>query len=314
MEPIVSVAGIKERDIDLLLLEEFVASVPFLHWFLQKIGEGNVKDWQLVSGARSVTQSQGESDLEIFVNRPEGNKLAVLIENKINAAVQPEQAERYEKRGRNYIRNGRCSEFRVVLCAPSNYMYSTTIKGFTTKVVYEDLLAWFNDKKGSSQRSFYKSVIIANAIEKAVLGYQQVEDAPVTTFWDKYWSLVQRLAPELNMNKPGGRPATSRFFYFLPRDLPKGTKIVHKALQARVDLQFRGMGERIEDLEAIFSECLDPDMTIRKANKAGVVRIQVKSIDVGDSFEEQLEDIKHAVLAAKRLLSWWDSNKINWKG
>jgi hypothetical protein len=38
LEPEVRIGGICERDIDLLLLEEFVASPEFCKWFLSSIG------------------------------------------------------------------------------------------------------------------------------------------------------------------------------------------------------------------------------------------------------------------------------------
>lgn len=310
--PEIGVAGIKERDIDLLLLEEFVASNDFLRWFFGQVGIALTGPVRLLSSARGVTQSQGESDLEILVANGERQTDLLLIENKIAAAFQPDQLERYRQRGENYVTQGKCSRFRVILCAPRVYL-ERGAEEFDAAVAYEDLLGWFEGRETDEPRCQFKRKMLASSIEKATHGYQQVEDAPVTSFWDQYWRLVKEIAPELNMNRPGGRPSTSRFFYFLPRVLPRGAKIVHKALQGRVDLQFRGMSDRLDELERMFADCLEPGMSIHNAKKAGVIRILADGIDVGRSFDEQYDAIRDAILSAKQLLVWYQEHQGRWK-
>jgi hypothetical protein len=60
------IAGVCERDIDLLLLEEFIASVHFIQWFTEQINRVDAEIECLLSAQRSVTQSNGESDLEVY--------------------------------------------------------------------------------------------------------------------------------------------------------------------------------------------------------------------------------------------------------
>lgn len=121
------IAGIRERDIDLLLLEELMASAPFRTWFA--IGEPNLV--RFLGADRSVTHTTGESDLEIRFEDDDGCTVVMLIENKIGAALQPLQAERYRERGDDYVAKGHCARYRTVIVAPAAYFGSADEdKGF----------------------------------------------------------------------------------------------------------------------------------------------------------------------------------------
>jgi hypothetical protein len=94
---------IRERDIDLLLLEEFHCSEPFQHWFLAQT-IGSVSDSiRLCSAAHSVVSSNGESDLVVEFFSSNQERWCFLIENKVDADFQPEQAERYAARRDDYV-------------------------------------------------------------------------------------------------------------------------------------------------------------------------------------------------------------------
>jgi len=78
--PTIRLSGVCERDIDLLLLEEFVASPVFLRWFLESVNIPEYDD--LVSAEQSVTTSNGQSDLELSVSTSMG-VVKALIEDKV---------------------------------------------------------------------------------------------------------------------------------------------------------------------------------------------------------------------------------------
>ena len=101
----VKISFANECDIDLFLLEEIVASPSFLSWLLSSIG---LPSGELVSVARSVHTETGESDIELIV-RSQPQLTKVLIENKIDAPLQPRQAERYRERAVSYIQQDICS-------------------------------------------------------------------------------------------------------------------------------------------------------------------------------------------------------------
>ena len=169
---------------------------------------------------RSVTQSTGESDLEVALESGGGDPVRLLIENKVNAGFQPQQAERYRTRGSTYLERGDCSSFRTVLVAPDRFFGSATdLKGFDAQVTYEAIRDWFANIHAMGTRKVYKEALLTAAIQKGTLGYQPEEDAPVTKFWHMYWHLAQVYAIELEMMEPLSKPARAGFIYFHPTKL-----------------------------------------------------------------------------------------------
>ena len=144
----VQLRGIFERDIDLLLLEEIVATAGFREWFLAQLGYGPVN--RLVRAARSVNTSTGESDLELTL-RDRGQVTRVLIENKIDAPLQPHQAGRYKDRAASYVSSGDCDAAVTVLVAPACYVAGVT--GFDHILTYETIDAFLSTQPGAEERT-----------------------------------------------------------------------------------------------------------------------------------------------------------------
>ena len=140
----ISVAGVSERDIDLLLLEEFQSESEFHNWFVARTLGPSKQLGECVSAARSVTHSTGESDLEVTFSDLQGKTTCLLIENKVNAGLQPRQAARYHVRGASYVAGGKYSRYYTVIVAPRRYFGSSgSTKGFHHYLEYEVILKWF---------------------------------------------------------------------------------------------------------------------------------------------------------------------------
>jgi len=85
--------AVTERDIDLLLMEEFHISDDFVAWFCGELGLSSVSP----AGAwHSLCDPDGQSDLLLRV-LTEGRRIGVLIENKVAAPEQDLQGERYHR-------------------------------------------------------------------------------------------------------------------------------------------------------------------------------------------------------------------------
>lgn len=300
-----SIASVAERDIDLLLLEEFAASPAFARWFADRAGlpAGAL---EVASAFRSVTESIGESDLEIRFRASNGT-CSLLVENKIGASFQPRQAERYQERGRSYRERQLCQHFVTVLVAPSKYVGKDpeSRKGFDAVVTYEELRSWFAEHKELGARSTYKQRLLTLAIEKAVFGYQLVEDAPVTDFWRAYWLLSLREAPELEMEEPVAKPSGAGFIYFRPSVLPREVAIVHKLRHGYIDLQFAGMAGQLPRLRSAFGSALLPGMKIERAAKSGVVRQKVAPLNTNRELQSQEGEVLACLRIARDLLHWY---------
>lgn len=86
---------VEERDIDLLLMEEFHVSPAFVSWFAVQVGVG---DATFAGAWHSVTDTDGETDLLLRVVSGD-MRTAILIENKVAAPEQSRQDARYHIRG-----------------------------------------------------------------------------------------------------------------------------------------------------------------------------------------------------------------------
>ncbi|MFQ3242044.1 MAG: hypothetical protein ACI9JZ_001735 [Lentimonas sp.] len=316
MKPHISVSSVSERDVDLLLLEEFVATASFGSWFVSEACSNSPQIGTCISAQRSVTQSSGESDLELIFIGADGSRLLVMIENKIAAGFQPMQADRYRLRGAGYINRQECDSLLTILTAPQAYFGSTdSSKGFDGRVTYEAILKWFNSMPEFGARQSYKATVLQAAIDKSSLGYQPVEDAVATRFWKDYWELVRAHAPELRMPEPGVKTAGATFIGLKPAGLPIGSDIVHKltgtkgAANGFMDLQLPGMGDDALVLDEALQSFLDEGMSVVRASKSAAIRLIVPPVDPNRDAIPQTQAIIKGLSAAKRLLVWIQSNK-----
>ncbi len=305
--PKILISGVCERDVDLLLLGEFIANPKLVQWVVATIGLDEALGSTLVSAERSATLSTGESDLELILEHPStGDKYMLMLENKIAAGFQPQQAERYLKRGQGHVFRGECTAFRSVLIAPKKYLgKSASTKGFNKVITYEAILGWCAAAYRGQTRLRYLSRILEAAIEKSTFGYQPQEDKPVTIFWRRYWLLCCQIAPELELPEPAGKPARSSFIYFRPFELPKGVKLCHKVTYGNVDLQFAGYGEHTNQLRSKLGDVMEKDMEIGKTAKSAAVRLRVPQIDINSDLEQNVELMTKGILAAKHLHEWY---------
>jgi hypothetical protein len=299
----IKLSGICERDIDLLLLEEFVSSPAFLRWFLESVNIPKYDD--LVSAEKSVSTSSGESDLELSVNARMG-VVKVLIEDKVDAGFQQDQPERYAARARGYVAKGQAAETRTVLVAPKAYLpEGNGASGFDHWVSHEEILEWFEGTGGSDQRAQYKCALLASAIDRGKVGWRLVPDEAATEFWQRYWELARAVAPTVRMPKPSKKPASSCFVYFRPTGLQMGVSLIHKVVYGNVDLQFSGRASDIEALERGFATPPERDMSLETAGKSAVVRIRVAPIDMTAPFSSSKPIVEEGLRAAVRLIEWY---------
>jgi hypothetical protein len=315
MNPEFTVSSVSERDVDRLLVEEFVCSDDFQNWFVgQALGPGHgVRDVHRVQ--HSIMESTGESDLEVTFTGIEGRAWRLLIGNKIAAPVQPQQVERYRLRGARYLERGECDAYRLVLVAPRRYFgNSEQHEGFDTRITYESLWEWFSGQDGLGERRAYKAGLLAAAIERAAEGYRPEEEqgAPTTDLWRGYWELAVQRAPELDMEEPRGKQKGSRSVHFHPGVFTRGVEIVHKFTQGCVDLQFGGFGRRLVELRVAFKTHLDADMQISQASKSGAIRIKVPRLAPEANFGEQRDRVEVGLAAAKRLFHWYENHAARW--
>jgi hypothetical protein len=306
--PSLSIGPVSERDITLLLLEEFYTSECFSQWVVEKLFDSCPASTAPVQTSCSVMEENGESDLEVGFASAQG-KIWLLIENKLDAPFQPHQAERYHERGRLYVARGQCAQFYTVLIAPERYFGDPqALKGFNKKLTYEALRTWFLEQSTRESRQAFKVALLDAAINKTRATYQLTPDQAVSMFWQGYRDMVQRYAPELQIGDRPERGSASGFINFRTEGLPKNVHLIHKILknatQGHVDLEFRGMGARFREFEQTFSGHLAPGMRPTRAGASGVIRLVVPRLDLTGNFASQAAGALAGLNAAKRLAEW----------
>lgn len=305
MRPTIHVPDVCERDIDLLVLEEVVASPDFLSWILDRIGMD--PSCELVDARRSVKTARGESDLELEVQGVNGTA-KIMIENKVDAAFQPDQPQRYMERADAYKESGKYSEVVTVILAPKIYFSDPGEQyGFDAKVTYEDIVQWLKVPERRTLRTAYKLNLLHAAIDRGRSGWQLIPNPKVSQFWRSYWQLAERVARQLAMPVPKSEiPAGSHFIVFQPAALPGNVKLKHKVAYGHVDLEFSGMGSDLAKLERLYGSVLPPGARIEKAAKSAVIRIRVEPIDMTKAdFDDCEVVVRKSLEAAVQLLEWF---------
>jgi hypothetical protein len=289
---------VRERDIDLLLLEQLCCSAEFLRWFFLQVTKREPAHLKLVSAKHSVVGSLGQTDIEVTVVEDAGHKVVFLIENKIGSTRQPMQAERYEERRATYTGQ----ECRVVLVTPKRYATKRFVEGYKSVLLLEGVLKWFEGNKVSSYHNDLKIALLQQALVPNV-------QAGDNDFRMKYWSVSQ--GDEFNVLKmPEPKPKPGRSIYFYPELTPKRVGFAQRLPQGRVEIIFRGKRNSYDALNKAV-ELLPTSNNIEVLAYPTSVAIctQVPRLVQESDFERQKEKVVEGLRAAVKLWEWFCDNK-----
>jgi len=302
MQNINFIEAVTERDVDLLLLEELSVSDAFVTWLVgrttQHLNPVRVGVWHSLMDAEF-----GESDLILTYKNETTTKHALLIENKIDAVVQPEQAQRYHKRGDKGLSDQNWDEYKTCLVAPQKYLNTTSnAQLYDFAISYESLQRWFLEQETDPVRYHYRAKIIQEAIEKNRRGYTIVPDDRVSDFWFRYWELSSQIAPELELKEPSMKPSKSSWIHFYPSTLTKNMHIVHKLEKGVVDLQINGGAQQADQIVARLQPIIPDDVSIEITGKSLSLRKEVPIINHFGDFDDQKNLVENGIQTAQLLL------------
>jgi hypothetical protein len=304
--PAIFLGALGERDIDLLLVEEAYSCPKFLQWLAAALKLSAIPS-RLLEARVSTFQATGESDIEIWFEDNSGKVTALLIENKIDANFQPDQALRYSERGKTYVRQGRCFSFKTALVAPRIYLdRSSDTSAFEAQISYESLIVWFQKSADTSanSRAQFKVCQLARAIEKAQSGYCSIEDAAVTAFWKESQVLAASLAPELQLPEISGKPARALWIRYKVRGFGGRFAVIYKMDKGMVDFQIPGRADDFLEIRSLLAPLISDGMEITTAGESLVLRRKAPIVAPGLPFAEQRQQIAEGLLIAKSLLDW----------
>lgn len=276
-----ALAVIEERDIDLLLLEELHVNPDFAAWLAQKAQiEGLFeRAWHSVSSS-----GLGESDLLVRY-RNDLDRTILMIENKIAAAEQPDQAKRYRKRAKRLLEAGDADRTVTAMFAPAAYLASRSAAGYDLHLSYEDISAWFRSEP--SARARWRADLLDKAAAATRRGYEMVEVPEMTARHRELFELL-RDWPELKMNDPGPKGARSTWIVLNPASRPRGVSINLKLDLNRIDLGFKTI--TLDELKEFFAaEPLPEGAYLAMRGASASVSFDVPAPDLAHSLAEQTE-------------------------
>jgi hypothetical protein len=289
--------NVEERDVDLLLMEEFHVSKSFVEWFCrQNCLEGEV----VFDGAwHSIFNDQGETDLLLRVHA-NGKRVGILIENKIAAPEQPEQDERYHIRGVRLQQEKKVDTFLTCICAPQSYLDGLGSSSlYHYRISYEAIAKWFAALE--DPRNCWRRQIIEEAIQQGRRGYKMIVNQTVSEFHMAYWEYLRRHHPKIVMAKPTPKGSKSNWIILKGRDFPKGVRFHHKIDQRVLELGFNG--HDVSELLAVKADWPDQMIHVQKGGVAAIT-IDVPEIDMTKGIVAQKESLERVFAAAYQLFPY----------
>ena len=236
------VESVRERDVDFLLVEELFSSQDFVAFLLQKLKLPKCD--QLANVQRSVHGfGLGETDV-LLEYKSEEKTIGVLIENKLDALFQPDQAARYDARAAQYVDSESFDETYSVLVAPQQYIDRQT--EFQRAISYESIVRYFEGAQ-LGRRGEFKVMLLRIAIERLRRGYVAVNSEPNQAFWQAYYDHILERLPTVTMRPVEVVPPGSDWIDLCAGDY----KFVHKLERGYID--FTNLREHeMQALERLF--------------------------------------------------------------
>jgi hypothetical protein len=300
-----------ERDIDILLAEEFAVSPAFANWFLGHTKsfagtEANVWDVYV-----SRSDATGESDLVVVFDKAGGDsRFALLIEDKIDAPLQPEQEARYRIRAEAEALRGDYSEYEVILCSPETYRAThPEVASFDSFVSYEAIASFLKSRDPDDRRGIYRSNLMATAAQRSSNTWTRVDDAVTNAFWNAAYEIATKEFPDLEM-KPLELTKGSTWITIRPLDMPTHPRHIYISLKGDrgfIDLTFTSSLARL--FSPLVNPLLERDMTVHQTGKSAAIRIVVDGFKISEPDGTALSKVRVAFAASVRLVQFYRHNR-----
>ena len=291
--------SVYERDMDMLVMRKLAQDKAFVRRFFlggRELAERGYdkEEFSVEKVAHSVTTEDGESDIEAVLSIG-GKRVALLIEDKIDAVAMPDQAARYSLRGQKAVDRGDYDEFYVFIVAPKDYLNSNAeAKKYAHRVSYEDILESVEDEFERAMISY--SLTDANNVRLP-------RDAAVTAFWDRLYDyLDDNYSGIFQVHGHRGLERSGQAGQWISISCCKPYSIQIKSDRGYVDLEISGYADRFAQFSNDNKALIDEQrLYVRAASKSLAIRKYIGTIDFTQSFDSQTPALKVTFDAAKEL-------------
>jgi hypothetical protein len=300
-----SARSIQEFWMDFLLEEEFSVTSDFTCNFLFACDPA-LKYRSTDRVAHSVSDKHGEADLVVLLsairNPDQSERLALLIEDKITAAFQPQQAERYRNRGNAGKNDGLWDSFLTILVAPQAYI--PVGHGFDAAIPFERIKDWLC--LSDPARRAFKLRRIDEAISKKNATGVQVVDAEMTAFRAAYYDYLHSFnaghGTDFAMRPPKDTYYGDSWFEFKSNALPSWSEIRHMASAGNIELIFK---DTEYERSTGIAELLEAGMELIRTGKYFqhvTIRLRAPKIAAFHDFDAMQKDVETTLIGAEQLL------------
>lgn len=307
MDNINAIETIRERDIDLLIMEEVFSSELFRNNLLNKFYL-KAKNYTFWGCWHSIMDNElGETDVLVGFKDSNDKRIVIMLENKIDVSFQPMQPERYLKRGKKGISDGLWDEFYLCLTAPQAYINNVNKKEFKYFLPYEEILELIKQNDLEENRTSFKLYMLETAIDKKKRGYSFSIDEDVTKFWQDYYKIIESNYPNLKSRTPSAKPNKADWYHFRSPILNSPFSIIHKWQVGYVDLQIAGIVEKLDILENTLA--LPEDAELVKTGKSLSIRKVCPELNRFKPLEEQYQKVIDGLNKVEELVKFYENNK-----
>lgn len=308
---------IAERDIDMLLMEEFGNNPEFLKYVLSRskeyaAAEINIDKLKVVEVIHSsVEPGYGESDV-VVIYEYEGVKHGLLIEDKINAKAMDKQASRYTDRAEIAVQRGDYKDYVIFIVAPEMYINdkneAAEVHKYPNKLTYQDIAEHGHITSFHIQQ-------IERATKKQKAGYTVVRNDALTKAWADYKGYVDEYFGDLNLHEFASVRGSSADWLKFDTWI-NGVYIYHKtnpskANQGSIELAFNMNQDNISDLEDYLKQCVGDFYSLGyrlvpcgKSQVTLVKRVpllDLKTFDLENLEDEQLNILETCLQAVREM-------------
>lgn len=291
---------VQERDIDLLLIEQLHVCPDLSAWLLAQAG---APDAEVETARHSVYRAEGETDV-LVVARLNGARIAVMIEDKIGAPMQPEQCERYHRRGAALVAEGAVARYVTVLCAPAAYLATVPAsERWDLRLPFEALAAAI--ARIARPGWEWRAAVLTAASGRATRAREAdsrastAYDPAVVALKQAYRAFVLAERSHLIATPQEGR---DREYYLSARGLPKGIRFKHAFFRGEVSLILERAW--VAAGEGWLAEGAPPEAQVIRHGGELHLRLPVEPLDPAQPLEVQTEVVAAALDRIETLRGW----------
>lgn len=307
--------NISERDMDMLFLQLLSSDIGFVRVFLRE-AEIPSNSVSVASIELSKTDPDlGESDITVILD-VDGKRIALLIEDKIDAIAMPEQPERYIKRAHKAVEHGDCEVSECYIVCPQKYYdYNEAARKYPHWISYETIRDYLDRNSSPLNQAFSQQ--ISQAIEKAKKPPKVTINENANAFIRKYIEYQKTYYPHLDLRT---KPESNGYWAQYATALDN-TYLHHKIEEGRIDLTFNKAASKMTDLQQVADWLRDHNLRSVRAvaiSKSGALELSVPKLNMQKPFESSdIDDIQTCFDAISELVKFADiaalTNKIGEK-